>query len=257
MIVGEQPGDEEDLQGRPFVGPAGVAPRGVAESGLIIETVFLTNAVKHFGWERAASGASTRRRPRDISRRASVWLDAEIARASPAVIVALGATALAAIYGARISITEARTRKLESPQGAPIVATYHPSAVLRVPDPGCAQRNSARRCWLTSSGPRVSPDRRGCDMRLSRHIGVFCLGAIAVWVAILQPARAEGRDVIITNDAPGVRAEGAFERTDAYPSRSPAVLRGVGGGAHRVTVALEPGERGYYRVFVWWPKSRP
>ncbi len=92
-------------------------------------------------------------------------------------------------------------------------------------------------------------------MRLSRHIGVFCLGAIAcLAVAILQPARAEGRDVIITNDAPGVRAEGAFERTDAYLSRSPAVLRGVGGGAHRVTVALEPGERGYYRVFVWWPQ---
>ena len=137
MFVGEQPGDQEDRAGHPFVGPSGRLLDGALErAGLDRGDAYVTNAVKHFKWVPDPSG-KRRIHKTPMQRHIAachVWLEGELARERPAVIVTLGATALAAVYGSRISITEARSRKLEDPAGTPILATYHPSAILRAPD---------------------------------------------------------------------------------------------------------------------------
>jgi probable DNA metabolism protein len=135
MIVGEQPGDDEDLQGRPFVGPAGKLLRAaMAEAQLSIDTVFLTNAVKHFGWEPRGNRRIHKTPAQKHIAACSVWLDAEIARVRPAVIVALGATAIQAISGERLKVGAARELRIAHRSGAQVIATYHPSAVLRAQD---------------------------------------------------------------------------------------------------------------------------
>jgi DNA polymerase len=135
LLVGEQPGDEEDVQGRPFVGPAGRLLRALLdEAGIPAEGVFLTNAVKHFFFEPRGKRRIHKTPMQRHITACHAWLEGELSRVRPAVIVTLGATALAAVYGAKISITAARTQKLASPDGTPIVATYHPSAALRAPD---------------------------------------------------------------------------------------------------------------------------
>jgi uracil-DNA glycosylase len=135
MLVGEQPGDEEDVQGRPFVGPAGRLLRKLLdEAGIAAGQVFVTNAVKHFFFEPRGKRRIHKTPMQRHIAACHAWLEGELARVRPAVIVTLGATALAAVYGGRIAIAQARTRKLQDPHGTPIVATYHPSAVLRVPD---------------------------------------------------------------------------------------------------------------------------
>jgi DNA polymerase len=135
LLVGEQPGDEEDLQGRPFVGPAGRLLRTLLEeAGIAIEQTFLTNAVKHFFFEPRGKRRIHKTPMQRHIAACHAWLEGELARVQPHVIVTLGATALASVYGGRLAIADARTRKLTSPGGTPIVATYHPSAVLRVPD---------------------------------------------------------------------------------------------------------------------------
>jgi uracil-DNA glycosylase len=135
MLVGEQPGDEEDVEGRPFVGPAGRLLRTLLdEAGIPIDRVYLTNAVKHFSF---VLRGKRRIHKTPLQRQVAachVWLEGEVARERPAVIVTLGATALAAVCRRRISITEARAHGVTDPQGTPIVATYHPSAILRAPD---------------------------------------------------------------------------------------------------------------------------
>jgi DNA polymerase len=135
MIVGEQPGDEEDLQGRPFVGPAGKLLRAaMAEAGLGIETTFLTNAVKHFGWQPRGKRRIHKTPAQKHVAACSVWLDAEIARVRPAVIVALGATAIQALCGERSRVADARSLRIVHRSGARLIAAYHPSAVLRARD---------------------------------------------------------------------------------------------------------------------------
>jgi len=135
MLVGEQPGDEEDKQGKPFVGPAGkLLRRALAEAGVAPAEFYLTNAVKHFSWEprgKRRIHKTPAQREVDACRE---WLEREIDAVRPRVIVALGATALRAVTGMRVTITAARTSELHHPLGAKIVATYHPSAVLRAPD---------------------------------------------------------------------------------------------------------------------------
>jgi uracil-DNA glycosylase len=135
MLVGEQPGDEEDVQGRPFVGPAGRLLRELLdEAGIPVERVYLTNAVKHFFFEPRGKRRIHKTPMQRHIAACHAWLEGELARERPGVIVTLGATALAAVYGSRIAIAQARSRALENPDGTPIVATYHPSAILRVPD---------------------------------------------------------------------------------------------------------------------------
>ena len=135
LLVGEQPGDDEDVQGRPFVGPAGRLLRALLdEAGIPGERVFLTNAVKHFFFEPRGKRRIHKTPMQRHIAACHAWLEGELSRVRPAVIVTVGATALAAVYGGRISITDARSRKLASREGTPIVATYHPSAIMRVPD---------------------------------------------------------------------------------------------------------------------------
>jgi DNA polymerase len=135
LLVGEQPGDEEDIQGRPFVGPAGRLLRELLdEAGLPPAQVFMTNAVKHFFFEPRGKRRIHKTPLQRHIAACHAWLEGELSRVHPPVIVTLGATGLAAVYGGKIAIATARTQKLASPQGTPIVATYHPSAVLRAPD---------------------------------------------------------------------------------------------------------------------------
>ncbi len=146
MLVGEQPGDEEDVQGRPFVGPAGRLLRKLLdEAGIAVEDVFVTNAVKHFFFEPRGKRRIHKTPMQRHIAACHAWLEGELARVRPSVVVTLGATALAAVYGGRIAIAQARTRKLQDPHGTPIVATYHPSAVLRVPDDAAKAKLRATR----------------------------------------------------------------------------------------------------------------
>ena len=134
VLVGEQPGDAEDRAGRPFVGPAGrVLDEALNTAGLGRDDLYLTNAVKHFKW--AAKG---KRRIHERPNRAEVvacrpWLDAELSIIQPAVLIVLGATAGQALFGSKFRVGAARESILDY-QGVPVVATIHPSAVLRAPD---------------------------------------------------------------------------------------------------------------------------
>jgi DNA polymerase len=136
MLVGEQPGDEEDVKGRPFVGPAGRLLRKALEhAGIDADSVWVTNAVKHFSFElRGKRRIHKTPAQREVAA-CHVWLEQEMAAVRPSIVVALGATALGAVMGKRITITEARaTPALRNAEGVRVVATYHPSAVLRAPD---------------------------------------------------------------------------------------------------------------------------
>jgi uracil-DNA glycosylase len=141
MLVGEQPGNDEDLQGRPFVGPAGQLLRAVlAEANIPDSRVYITNAVKHFSFQMRGK---RRLHKTPLQRHIAAchdWLEREIANQRPAVIVTLGATALRAVLGRAMSINVARTRELARRDGTPVVATYHPSALLRAPDPEVVAR---------------------------------------------------------------------------------------------------------------------
>ena len=132
VFIGEQPGDQEDLQGAPFVGPAGeVFDKALAEAGLGREKVYVTNAVKHFKFEQRGK-RRIHQTPRAVELNACrPWLEAELAAIKPDVLVCLGATAARAIFGDKFRITKDRGR-FEATRWAPkTIATYHPSAVLR------------------------------------------------------------------------------------------------------------------------------
>jgi uracil-DNA glycosylase family protein len=132
MLVGEQPGDEEDLRGHPFVGPAGrVLDGAIEEAGLTRSSVYITNAVKHFKWEpRGKRRLHKEPGLREINA-CNVWLEQEITEIAPGTIVALGSTALRALTGATLTIAVARGAELRHAQGARMIASYHPSAILR------------------------------------------------------------------------------------------------------------------------------
>ena len=132
MLVGEQPGDEEDLKGEPFVGPAGkVLDRALAAAGIDRTGVYLTNAVKHFKWEPRGKRRLHKTPAQREVEACMAWLDAEIARVNPAVIVAMGATAAYALTGRKVAIGAQRGSFQPHPSGARLLVTYHPSAVLR------------------------------------------------------------------------------------------------------------------------------
>jgi len=134
MLVGEQPGDEEDLQGKPFVGLAGRLLRQlIEEAGLERRDCYLTNAVKHFGWEPRGKRRIHKTPTQRAVAACHAWLDGEIAAVRPKVIVTLGATALAALSRER-GVAAARRAVLRHSAGAQVIATYHPSAALRAPD---------------------------------------------------------------------------------------------------------------------------
>ena len=137
MLIGEQPGDKEDLAGHPFVGPAGrVLDQALAAVGLDRRDVYVTNVVKHFSWTPAERGKRRiHKKPRYSEIKACrPWLDAEIAVTRPPVIVCLGATAAQALLGREFSVLRDRAKFVPSPLAPYVMATVHPSSILRAED---------------------------------------------------------------------------------------------------------------------------
>jgi DNA polymerase len=135
MLVGEQPGDAEDLAGEPFVGPAGgILARALEAAGLSAVPRYVTNAVKHFKWEPRGK-RRIHKKPR-VSEIAAChyWLEEEIAAVQPKVLVAMGATAARALLGPGVSVIKARGQWLPSSSGAAVMVTVHPASILRAPD---------------------------------------------------------------------------------------------------------------------------
>src|SRR4051812_15184364 len=135
LFVGEQPGNEEDLQGKPFIGPAGkLLDRALADAGIDRNEVYITNAVKHFKWEERGK-RRIHKKPNALEISACLpWLESEIAIVKPNVIVALGATATQALLGPTIRVLAHRGKQLPSKFGPPVMVTVHPSSILRAVD---------------------------------------------------------------------------------------------------------------------------
>jgi uracil-DNA glycosylase family protein len=135
MLVGEQPGDREDLEGHPFVGPAGkLLDRALQEAGLLRGKVFVTNAVKHFHFESRGKFRLHKRPPAKAITACRPWLDSELAVVKPKVVVLLGATAAQAVFGASFRVTKDRGKILKHAIAPAVIATLHPSAIFRAPD---------------------------------------------------------------------------------------------------------------------------
>jgi len=135
MFVGEQPGDYEDQEGKPFVGPAGkIMNQALEEAGIDRAKTYVTNAVKHFSWEPRGK-RRIHKKPNGVEIAACrPWLDSEIALLKPEVIVCLGATAAQALLGLDFRVTKSRGELMESPLAPYIMATVHPSSILRASD---------------------------------------------------------------------------------------------------------------------------
>jgi DNA polymerase len=135
MFVGEQPGNEEDLTGKPFVGPAGrLFDSALGEAGIDRKQTYVTNVVKHFKWEPRGK-RRIHKKPNSVEIAACrPWLEAELAVVKPDVIVALGATAAQALLGPQFRVTKQRGEFIESTLAPYVMATVHPSSILRAPD---------------------------------------------------------------------------------------------------------------------------
>jgi DNA polymerase len=135
MLIGEQPGNDEDLAGKPFVGPAGrVLDKALAEAGLDRSETYLTNVVKHFKWE-ARGKRRIHSKPNAGEVKACMpWLQAEFRAVQPRIVVCLGATAAQALLGRSFRVTESHGRIFSYEFAPAIVATIHPSSILRAPD---------------------------------------------------------------------------------------------------------------------------
>ena len=135
LFIGEQPGDQEDLAGRPFVGPAGrVLDEALAEVGIPRKEVFVTNAVKHFKWEPRGKRRIHQKPTLGEVKACRPWLETEIALVKPQGIVCLGATAAQSLLGSQFRITRDHGQFFDSEWASWITATIHPSAILRMPD---------------------------------------------------------------------------------------------------------------------------
>ena len=148
MFVGEQPGDQEDRAGKPFVGPSGkVLDAALQEAGIPREKTYVTNAVKHFKWEpRGQRRIHSKPSSREIAA-CRPWLEAEIQVVRPRVIVCLGATAAQSLLGSAFRLTQHRGEVIKDSKWAPnVLATLHPSSILRLPDHDA--REAARRSFV-------------------------------------------------------------------------------------------------------------
>jgi DNA polymerase len=135
LMVGEQPGDQEDRAGRPFVGPAGQLLDDALEAAEIDRSlVYVTNVVKHFKWIARGKRRIHQRPDREEIAACRPWLEAELAVVKPEVLVCLGATAAQALLGSDFRVTRQRGQIMASTLGPPIMATVHPSSILRAPD---------------------------------------------------------------------------------------------------------------------------
>jgi DNA polymerase len=145
MLVGEQPGDQEDIQGRPFVGPAGkLLDKALIDAGIDRNTVYVTNAVKHFKWEPRGK-RRIHKKPNSMEIAAcKPWIEAEIEVLQPHVIVCLGATAAQALLGRQFKVTTQRGTWVPSTLAPFVTATVHPSSLLRAPDEETRHRDMER-----------------------------------------------------------------------------------------------------------------
>jgi DNA polymerase len=136
VLVGEQPGNDEDLAGRPFVGPAGkLLDRALEDAGIDRNLAYVTNVVKHFKWEPRGK-RRIHAKPNAVEIAACLpWLQAELELVKPRVLVCLGATAAQALLGRQFRVTKSRGQFVESPLAEHVMATVHPSSILRAPDP--------------------------------------------------------------------------------------------------------------------------
>ncbi|HEY6463357.1 MAG TPA: UdgX family uracil-DNA binding protein [Polyangiaceae bacterium] len=162
VLVGEQPGDREDLEGRPFVGPAGgLLDRALVAAGIERSAVYVTNAVKHFKWEPRGK-RRLHSKPNNVEVGACRhWVTAEIAAIRPHVVVCLGATAAQSLLGPAFRVTRDHGKPVPSPLAPCVMGTFHPSAILRAPD----EAARARSLEVLTDDLRVAAallGRRGC-----------------------------------------------------------------------------------------------
>jgi DNA polymerase len=145
MLVGEQPGDKEDLAGEPFVGPAGkLLDQALEEAGIDRRGVYVTNAVKHFKFTRRGK-LRLHKKPTTLEVAACrPWLEAELAVVRPEIVVLLGATAAQVLLGSSFRVTKERGRFVEWPYEPRVTATVHPSSILRAPDESARRADLAR-----------------------------------------------------------------------------------------------------------------
>jgi DNA polymerase len=146
MLVGEQPGDKEDLAGHPFVGPAGrLLDQALQELGLDRAAIYVTNAVKHFKYELRGKRRMHKTPAQSEVEACNQWLEGEIAAVRPKAIAALGATAARALLGRPVAVTRERGLWIDREDGIPVLVTLHPSALLRLRDD---DRAAAHAAWL-------------------------------------------------------------------------------------------------------------
>ncbi len=145
MFVGEQPGNDEDLQGRPFVGPAGkLLDKMLVEAGIDRKDIYVTNVVKHFKWVRQGKRRIHKKPSQAEINACRPWLEAEIALTKPKVLVCLGASAAQALLGRDFRVSQRRGEFIESPLAPHVMATVHPSSILRAPDDEARRAERAR-----------------------------------------------------------------------------------------------------------------
>jgi uracil-DNA glycosylase family protein len=145
MLVGEQPGDQEDIEGRPFVGPAGrVLDEALAEAGIDRSTTYVTNAVKHFKFEARGKRRIHAKPTWSETTACRPWLEAELAVVEPRVLVCLGATAAQSLLGKQFRVTKQRGEWIDSDLAELVTATIHPSAILRQRDADARHAEMAR-----------------------------------------------------------------------------------------------------------------
>ena len=151
MLVGEQPGDREDIEGEPFVGPAGrILDTGLADAGISRRDAYVTNVVKHFKWKPRGKRRLHQKPNAEEIAACRPWLDAELRVVKPKVVVCLGATAAKALLGPQFRVTRQRGEFVE-PDFAPLAtATVHPSSILRIDDE--TERREARRAFVRDLG---------------------------------------------------------------------------------------------------------
>ena len=144
LMIGEQPGDKEDLSGHPFVGPAGqLLDRALEQAGIDRAEVYMTNAVKHFKFEERGKRRLHKKPSAAEVTACKPWLDAEIDRVRPELIVCLGATAAQSVLGRQHRLLAERGKFFDHASGAAVTATVHPSAILRSPTPEQRQQDYA------------------------------------------------------------------------------------------------------------------
>ena len=168
MLVGEQPGDKEDIAGKPFVGPAGrVLDQALHDAGIAREETFVTNAVKHFKHEMRGKRRLHKRPDNYEIERCRIWLDAERSLVKPATIVALGVTAARSLTGRTVTIGKVRGKPVDMGDGTKLVVTVHPSALLRIEDE--VERHAAYRSFVADLKVAAAANSHGAAINRPRR----------------------------------------------------------------------------------------